>query len=66
MHAPSFAERDREVREVMDFGAHLPLMDFGSHPYTLEHLVSYTEMAARLGFQRAGGERSHGLPGCVA
>jgi alkanesulfonate monooxygenase SsuD/methylene tetrahydromethanopterin reductase-like flavin-dependent oxidoreductase (luciferase family) len=34
----------------MDFGAHLPLMDFGNHPYTLEHLVSYTQMAARLGF----------------
>jgi alkanesulfonate monooxygenase SsuD/methylene tetrahydromethanopterin reductase-like flavin-dependent oxidoreductase (luciferase family) len=34
----------------MDFGAHLPLMDFGNHPYTLEHLVSYTQVAARLGF----------------
>jgi alkanesulfonate monooxygenase SsuD/methylene tetrahydromethanopterin reductase-like flavin-dependent oxidoreductase (luciferase family) len=34
----------------MDFGAHLPLMDFGSHPYTLEHLVAYTETAAQLGF----------------
>ena len=34
----------------MDFGAHLPLMDFGDHPYTLEHLVAYTEAAARLGF----------------
>ena len=27
----------------MDFGAHLPLMDFGGHPYTLDHLVGYTE-----------------------
>jgi alkanesulfonate monooxygenase SsuD/methylene tetrahydromethanopterin reductase-like flavin-dependent oxidoreductase (luciferase family) len=34
----------------MDFGAHLPLMDFGGHPYTLDHLVAYTETAARLGF----------------
>jgi len=34
----------------MDFGAHLPLMDFGSHPYTLDHLVAYTEAAAQLGF----------------
>ena len=34
----------------MDFGAHLPLMDFGGHPYTLDHLVAYTEAAAQLGF----------------
>jgi alkanesulfonate monooxygenase SsuD/methylene tetrahydromethanopterin reductase-like flavin-dependent oxidoreductase (luciferase family) len=34
----------------VDFGAHLPLMDFGGHPFTLEHLVAYTETAARLGF----------------
>ncbi len=34
----------------MDFGAHLPLMDFGGHPYTLDHLVAYTKTAARLGF----------------
>ena len=25
----------------MEFGAHLPLMDFGGHPYTLEHLTAY-------------------------
>ncbi len=25
----------------MDYGAHLPLMDFGGHPYTHEHLVGY-------------------------
>jgi alkanesulfonate monooxygenase SsuD/methylene tetrahydromethanopterin reductase-like flavin-dependent oxidoreductase (luciferase family) len=31
-------------------GAHLPLMDFGGHPYTLEHLTSYARAAARLGF----------------
>ena len=34
----------------MDFGAHLPLMDFGGHPYTLEHLVTYTRAAEQLGF----------------
>ena len=34
----------------MDFGAHLPLMDFGGNPYTLDHLTAYTETAARLGF----------------
>lgn len=34
----------------MDFGAHLPLMDFGGNPYTLEHLIGYTETAAQLGF----------------
>jgi alkanesulfonate monooxygenase SsuD/methylene tetrahydromethanopterin reductase-like flavin-dependent oxidoreductase (luciferase family) len=35
----------------MDFGAHLPLMDFGGNPYTLPHLTDYTERAARLGFR---------------
>src|SRR5215831_16162738 len=34
----------------MKFGAHLPLMDFGGHPYTLDHLVTYTKTAAQLGF----------------
>src|SRR5437868_13080666 len=34
----------------MDFGAHLPLMDFGGHPFTLDHLVGYTRSAAELGF----------------
>ena len=33
----------------MEFGAHLPLMDFGGHPYTLQHLVDYTKTAARSG-----------------
>ena len=28
----------------MDFGAHLPLMDFGGHPYTLDHLIAYTKV----------------------
>jgi len=35
----------------MDFGAHLPLMDFGGNPYTLQHLAEYTDTAARLGFR---------------
>jgi alkanesulfonate monooxygenase SsuD/methylene tetrahydromethanopterin reductase-like flavin-dependent oxidoreductase (luciferase family) len=35
---------------AVDFGAHLPLMDFGGNPYSFEHLVDYTETAARLGF----------------
>ena len=30
----------------MRFGAHLPLMDFGGNPYTLDHLVAYTATAA--------------------
>jgi alkanesulfonate monooxygenase SsuD/methylene tetrahydromethanopterin reductase-like flavin-dependent oxidoreductase (luciferase family) len=34
----------------VDFGAHLPLMDFGAHAYTLEHLVNYTRAATQLGF----------------
>ena len=35
---------------AMDFGAHLPLMDFGGHPFTLDHLVAYARTAAELGF----------------
>jgi alkanesulfonate monooxygenase SsuD/methylene tetrahydromethanopterin reductase-like flavin-dependent oxidoreductase (luciferase family) len=34
----------------VDFGVHLPLMDFGDHPYTLDHLIGYTKAAAQLGF----------------
>ena len=34
----------------MEFGAHLPLMDFGGNPYTLEHLTAYARRAAHLGF----------------
>src|ERR1700712_2668465 len=34
----------------MEFGAHLPLMDFGGHPYTLDHLIAYTKTVAQLGF----------------
>ncbi len=34
----------------MDFGVHLPLMDFGGHPFTLEHLITYVETSRELGF----------------
>lgn len=34
----------------MDFGAHLPLMDFGGNPFTLSHLATYTRTAKELGF----------------
>jgi probable F420-dependent oxidoreductase len=34
----------------MDFGAHLPLMDFGGNSYTLGSLIDYTDRAAQLGF----------------
>jgi alkanesulfonate monooxygenase SsuD/methylene tetrahydromethanopterin reductase-like flavin-dependent oxidoreductase (luciferase family) len=34
----------------VEYGAHLPLMDFGGHPYTLDHLATYTKTAAQLGF----------------
>jgi alkanesulfonate monooxygenase SsuD/methylene tetrahydromethanopterin reductase-like flavin-dependent oxidoreductase (luciferase family) len=34
----------------VDFGAHLPLMDFGGNPHCFEHLTSYTAAAAALGF----------------
>ena len=34
----------------MEFGAHLPLMDFGGHPFTLGHLVGYARTAEQLGF----------------
>jgi alkanesulfonate monooxygenase SsuD/methylene tetrahydromethanopterin reductase-like flavin-dependent oxidoreductase (luciferase family) len=36
---------------VVDFGAHLPLMDFGGNAFTLDHLAAYTGTAARLGFR---------------
>src|SRR5437868_587948 len=39
-----------DARMTMDFGAHLPLMDFGGHPYSLDHLVAYTKAASDLGF----------------
>ena len=34
----------------MEFGAHLPLMDFGGHPFTLDHLLRYARTAEQLGF----------------
>jgi alkanesulfonate monooxygenase SsuD/methylene tetrahydromethanopterin reductase-like flavin-dependent oxidoreductase (luciferase family) len=34
----------------VEFGVHLPLMDFGGHPYTLDHLIAFTKTAAELGF----------------
>jgi hypothetical protein len=37
----------------MRFGAHLPLMDFGGNPYTLDHLVAYTTAAASLASTRS-------------
>jgi alkanesulfonate monooxygenase SsuD/methylene tetrahydromethanopterin reductase-like flavin-dependent oxidoreductase (luciferase family) len=35
----------------MDFGVHLPLMDFGGHPFTLDHLITYAETSRELGFR---------------
>ena len=35
----------------MDFGLHLPLMDFGGHPFTLDHLRTYAETGGQLGFR---------------
>jgi hypothetical protein len=32
------------------FGVHLPLIDFGGQPLTVERLVEYAETATRLGF----------------
>jgi len=34
----------------MDFGLHLPLLDFGGNPYTLDHLITYAETGRGLGF----------------
>ena len=34
----------------MDFGLHLPLIDFGNNPRTLDQLVEYAETSQRLGF----------------
>lgn len=35
----------------MDYGLHLPLLDFGNNPYTLEHLVEYVKTGRQLGFR---------------
>jgi alkanesulfonate monooxygenase SsuD/methylene tetrahydromethanopterin reductase-like flavin-dependent oxidoreductase (luciferase family) len=34
----------------VDYGAHLPLADFGGHLYTLDHLTAYARRATDLGF----------------
>lgn len=34
----------------MDFGLHLPLIDFGGNPFTLDHLITYAEISQQLGF----------------
>ncbi len=34
----------------MDYGLHLPLMDFGGNPFTLDHLIDYAETGQQLGF----------------
>jgi len=34
----------------MDFGLHLPILDFGSNPFTLDHLISYVGTGRKLGF----------------
>lgn len=34
----------------MDFGLHLPLMDFGGNPFTLDHLIAYAQAGQELGF----------------
>jgi alkanesulfonate monooxygenase SsuD/methylene tetrahydromethanopterin reductase-like flavin-dependent oxidoreductase (luciferase family) len=35
----------------MDFGLHLPLIDFGHNPFTLDHLITYVETGRQLGFR---------------
>jgi alkanesulfonate monooxygenase SsuD/methylene tetrahydromethanopterin reductase-like flavin-dependent oxidoreductase (luciferase family) len=35
----------------MDYGLHLPLLDFGTNPYTLDHLIDYVEAGRQLGFR---------------
>ncbi len=35
----------------MDFGLHLPLIDFGGNPFTLDHLIAYAETGRQLGFK---------------
>ena len=34
----------------MDFGLHLPLLDFGNNPFTLDSLIEYAEAGRELGF----------------
>ena len=35
----------------MDYGAHLPIVDFGHQPFSLEKLLEYTRVAKNLGFR---------------
>jgi alkanesulfonate monooxygenase SsuD/methylene tetrahydromethanopterin reductase-like flavin-dependent oxidoreductase (luciferase family) len=35
----------------MEFGLHLPLMDFGGNPFTIDHLITYAETGQQLGFR---------------
>lgn len=35
----------------MDFGLHLPLLDFGGNPFTVNHLIAYAEAGQQLGFR---------------
>lgn len=35
----------------MDYGAHLPVIDFGHQPFSLEKLLEYTRVAKSLGFR---------------
>ena len=35
----------------MDFGLHLPLIDFGDNSFTLDHLISYVETGRQLGYR---------------
>ena len=50
----------------MEYGAHLPLMDFGGHPYTLDHLTDYARRRGRARLHHAGRQRPPGLRGAVA
>jgi alkanesulfonate monooxygenase SsuD/methylene tetrahydromethanopterin reductase-like flavin-dependent oxidoreductase (luciferase family) len=34
----------------VEVGVHLPVLDFGDHPFTLDHLVGVTRTASELGF----------------
>jgi alkanesulfonate monooxygenase SsuD/methylene tetrahydromethanopterin reductase-like flavin-dependent oxidoreductase (luciferase family) len=34
----------------MDFGLHLPLIDFGGNLFTIDHLITYAETSQELGF----------------
>ena len=50
----------------VDFGAHLPLMDFGGHPYTLRPPGRLHRHGGAPRVQCAVGQRPHGVLGAVA